>query len=96
MRPLAVHRQLLSVLIDLPTSPLPSESELAGIELGHQVAVAADKLRDAGASRAASEELGDAIADLVHGLQLCSRSHSMLCDWSMRSTQLSSPNSAKT
>jgi len=69
VRQLAAHREPFSVSIYLPTSPLPSESESARIELRNQVAVAADQLKDAGASRAAIEELEDAIADLVNDRQ---------------------------
>ena len=43
VRQLASHRGPFSVSIYLPTSPLPSESELARIESRNEVAVAADQ-----------------------------------------------------
>lgn len=79
VRKLASHREPFSVSLYLPTSPVPSESEAARIELRNQVVVAAEQLRDAGASRAAIEELEDAIADLIQDRQFWSYlSHSLV------------------
>jgi hypothetical protein len=72
VRKLASHRERFSVSIYLQTSPIPNESDSARIELRNQVVVAADQLREGGASREAIEELEDAIADLIQDRQFWS------------------------
>jgi len=72
IRQLAEQRNPFSVSIYLPTSPLPSESDAARIELGNLVATAADQLRDAGASREFIQNLEHSITDLIEDPQFWS------------------------
>jgi hypothetical protein len=72
IRQLAGVREPFSVSIYLRTSPIPTESEPSRIELRNQMAAAAKQLVEAGASRAAVEDLEDAIADLIQDRQFWS------------------------
>ena len=72
IRQLAGVREPFSVSIYLRTSPIPTESEPSRIELRNQVTAAAKQLTEAGAGRAAIEELEDAVADLIQDRQFWS------------------------
>jgi Bacterial archaeo-eukaryotic release factor family 11 len=62
---LVTHREPFSVSIYLPTSPLPSESDAARIELGNQLSTAIEQLRAANAPKARIADLEESIKDLI-------------------------------
>ena len=65
VRELAGRIEPYCVSIYLPTSPLPSETELARIELENQLSTAVQRLTLAGAGRRRVSEFESSIADLI-------------------------------